>query len=351
MNTGIHPYRQAATVIPGKGNTMNKTTLAEFLTHAELAEPALRGMITDIAQACKAIAVQVNKGALLGTMGSLEAQNVQGETQKQLDVISNGLFLQMNQQGGHYAGMASEEMDEPYVIPERYRQHGRYLLLFDPLDGSSNVNLNLSVGTIFSILRCPHGISEPLVMDFLQPGSAQVCAGYALYGTSTMLVLTTGQGVHGFTLDHDSGDFVLTHANMQIAASSNEFAINMARQRWWDAPVQRYVEDCQAGSEGPLGKDYNMRWVASMVAEVHRILIRGGVFMYPVDAKTREAGGRLRLMYEANPMAWLVEQAGGLASDGQQRILDITPQGLHQRVPVYLGSRDEIQRMATYFKA
>jgi fructose-1,6-bisphosphatase I len=308
-----------------------------------VAGSALAPLIADIAEACRQVAAEVNKGALRGTMGSLESQNVQGETQKQLDVIANDIWLQVNEQGGHYAGMASEEMEAPYLVPERYRQSGKYLLLFDPLDGSSNVDLNFTVGSIFSILTSPN--QAPALADFLQPGAQQAAAGYALYGSSTMLVLTTGQGVNGFTLDETSGDFVLTHPDMRIPQDTSEFAINMSRQRLWEAPVQRYIDECLQGKDGPRGKDFNMRWVASMVAEVHRILIRGGVFMYPIDDGLRTQGGRLRLMYEANPMAMLVEQAGGAASAGLDRILDIPPEALHQRVPVFLGSSHEIERI------
>jgi fructose-1,6-bisphosphatase I len=317
--------------------------LPTFLQQETSVSADLREMLTDIAEACNLVAAEVNKGALRGTMGSLESLNVQGETQKQLDVIANDIWLQVNEQGGHYVGMASEEMEAPYLVPEHYRQSGKYLLLFDPLDGSSNVDLNFTVGSIFSILTSPN--QAPALADFLQPGARQVAAGYALYGSSTMLVLTTGQGVNGFTLDEASGEFVLTHPDMRIPQDTSEFAINMSRQRLWETPVQRYIAECLQGKDGPRGKDFNMRWVASMVAEVHRILIRGGVFMYPIDDGLRAQGGRLRLMYEANPMAMLVEQAGGAASAGLDRILDTRPEALHQRVPVFLGSRHEIERI------
>lgn len=317
--------------------------LHEFLQKQSLSSPQLAEMLEDIAEAAKRIATAIDKGALLGTMGSLESENVQGETQKQLDVIANDIFLQVNEQHGHYAGMASEEMDQPYAIPREYRQEGAYLLLFDPLDGSSNVNLNFTVGSIFSILKAPK--PEPTLDDFLQPGTQQVAAGYALYGTSTILVFTTGQGVNGFTLDRDSGEFVLTHANMRIPVDTNEFAVNMSRQRLWEPPVRQYVAECMQGKTGPRGKDFNMRWVASMVAEVHRILVRGGIFMYPLDDNLREQGGRLRLMYEVNPMSYIVEQAGGAATDGIGRILDIQPINLHQRVPIFIGSRHEVEHI------
>ena len=331
---------------------MNGLTITQFLIEQQRRDGNATGeftlLLNDIVTACKKISSAVNKGALVGTMGSLESENVQGETQKQLDVITNEIFLETNQWAGYIAGMASEEMDDPYDIPEKYRHGGKYLLLFDPLDGSSNVNVNISVGTIFSILECPAGVDNPRVEDFLQPGTRQVCAGYALYGSSTMLVLTTGHGVNGFTLDRELGEFFLTNPDMRIPETTSEFAINMSNQRFWQSPVQRYVSECLQGVEGPRGRDFNMRWVASMVAEVHRILIRGGVFMYPVDSKLRDKGGKLRLMYEANPMSLIVEQAGGIATTGRERILDIKPQGLHQRVSVLLGSREELERLISY---
>ncbi|MGB4924442.1 MAG: class 1 fructose-bisphosphatase, partial [Candidatus Nitrotoga sp.] len=243
------------------------------------------GLLSDIIVACKQISHSVNKGALIGVLGSAGSENIQGETQKKLDVITNDIFIEANQWSGHLAAMASEEMDDIYPIPAQYPK-GKYLLTFDPLDGSSNIDVNISVGTIFSILRCPEGVTNPTAEDFLQPGTKQVCAGYALYGPSTMLVLTTGNGVNGFTLNNDIGEFMLTHPNMTIPADTQEFAINMSNQRFWEAPVQRYVDECVKGkTPGGREKNFNMRWVASMVAEVHRILIRGGIFMYPFDNK------------------------------------------------------------------
>ena len=334
---------------------MQSITITQFLIEEQRKSGSATGeftlLLNDIVTACKRISSAVNKGALVGTMGSLESENIQGETQKQLDVITNNIFLETNQWAGYIAGMASEEMDDPYDIPDQYRQGGKYLLLFDPLDGSSNVNVNISVGTIFSILRCPEGVANPAVEDFLQPGTRQVCAGYALYGSSTMLVLTTGNGVNGFTLDRELGEFFLTNPNMQIPVNTSEFAVNMSNQRLWEAPVQRYVAECLQGREGPRGRDFNMRWVASMVAEVHRILIRGGLFMYPMDSQLRDKGGKLRLMYEANPMSFIVEQAGGLSTNGRERIMDMQPAGLHQRVPVILGSRHEVEVLISYHQA
>lgn len=306
-------------------------------------------LLNDVVTACKVISNAVSKGALVGVMGSANSENIQGETQKQLDVITNDIMLRSNEWAGHLAAMASEEMDDIYPIPERYPR-GKYLLVFDPLDGSSNVDVNISVGTIFSILRCPAECKTPSAQAFLQPGTHQICAGYAIYGSSTMLVLTTGHGVNGFTLDRDIGEFILTHPNMTIPVDSKEFAINASNQRFWEPAVQRYVDECLAGKNGPRGKDFNMRWVASMVAEVHRILTRGGIFLYPMDSRIKAQGGKLRLLYEANPMSMLIEQAGGAASTGYERILDLQPQGLHQRVPVILGSKNEVETIIGYHR-
>ena len=309
---------------------------------------ALNAMLADIATACKKIAIAIDGGALEGNMGNLGSENIQGEVQKALDVITNEIFIESTQQSGYIAGMASEEMNDIIEVDENNRQNGQYLLLFDPLDGSSNVNVNISVGTIFSILKSNN--SQPTLADFLQPGTNQICAGYALYGTSTMLVLTTGNGVNGFTLDNESGEFFLTHPHMKITEDTQEFAINMSNYRFWQAPIQHYIDECLQGTEGERNKDFNMRWVASMVAEIHRILIRGGVFMYPIDSKIKKNGGKLRLMYEANPMGFIVEQAGGLATTGKTRILEINPSQIHQRVPVMMGSYNEVDRIITYHK-
>jgi fructose-1,6-bisphosphatase I len=328
-------------------------SLIQFIIEEQRAIPGasgdFTGLISDIASACKQIAHDVNKGALIGVLGSAGSENVQGETQKKLDVITNEIFIKSNEWAGHLAAMASEEMDDIYPIPAKYPK-GKYLITFDPLDGSSNIDVNISVGTIFSILRCPEGVTNPTAADFMQPGTKQVCAGYALYGPNTMLVITTGNGVNGFTLDRDVGDFFLTHPNMTIPADTLEFAINASNERFWEAPVQRYVRECIAGKTGPRGVNFNMRWVASMVAEVHRILTRGGVFMYPKDTKDPTKAGKLRLMYEANPMSFIVEQAGGASSTGRERIMDINPNGLHQRVPVILGSKNEVERIVSYHK-
>jgi len=307
----------------------------------------LRLLIEVVARACKRISIAVGKGALGGVLGSAGSENVQGEAQKKLDVISNEILLEANAWGGHLAACASEEMEDPHPIPDAYPK-GNYLLLFDPLDGSSNIDVNISVGTIFSVLRANDEHNEPNARDFLQPGAQQVAAGYCVYGPSTMLVLTTGHGVHAFTLDRELGSFMLTSRNLKIPADTREFAINVSNRRFWEAPMRRYVDELLAGKEGPRGKDFNMRWVASMVADVHRILTRGGIFIYPIDAKTQEQGGKLRLLYEANPMALIVEQAGGAATTGRARILDVAPQKLHQRVPVFLGSKNEVEVVTKY---
>ena len=306
---------------------------------------ALTQLLDDVVTACKMVSHEVSQGALLGNLGSAGVQNVQGEEQKALDVIANDIFLAMNSQAGLYGAMASEELEDVHVVRGA---EGRYLLLFDPLDGSSNIDVDVSVGSIFSILRLPDGANPADKDVFLQKGVTQVAAGYALYGPSTMLVLTVGNGVQGFTLDRGTGLFYLTHPNMIIPTDTKEFAINASRARFWEQPVRRYVEECQAGKEGPRGKDFNMRWIASMVAEVHRILVRGGVFMYPSDSQNIKQGGKLRLMYEANPMSFLVEQAGGVATTGRQRILEIAPTHLHQRVPVILGAKVEAELLVKY---
>ena len=332
---------------------MKYKSLTQYLVEQQRLEKAmsaeLRLLIETVARACKAIGHAVGKGALGGVLGSLESENVQGEVQKKLDVVSNEILLDANEWGGHLAAMASEEMETIHLIPNRYPK-GEYLLLFDPLDGSSNIDVNVSIGTIFSVLQAPPGASGREIQeeDFLQAGTEQVAAGYAVYGPQTMLVLTVGNGVVGFTLDRETGAWRLTHDDIRIPEQTKEFSINMSNMRHWEMPVRRYIHECLAGKEGPLEKDYNMRWIASMVADVHRILSRGGIFMYPRDSRPSGKAGKLRLMYEANPMGLIVEQAGGLAVDGEQRILDIQPHALHQRVGVVLGSREEVERVQRY---
>jgi len=329
----------------------SKISLTRYLVEKQRVDghiPAqLRLLLEVVARACKSISHAVNKGALGGVLGSAGSENVQGEVQKKLDIIANEVLIEANEWGGHLAGMASEEMDAIYVVPNRYPK-GEYLLLFDPLDGSSNIDVNVSIGTIFSVLRMPEddrGVDEG---DFLQPGTKQVAAGYCVYGPQTTLVLTVGDGVAMFTLDREQGSFVLTQENVQIPADTKEFAINMSNMRHWDEPVKRYIDECLQGKDGPRGKDFNMRWIASMVADVHRIMTRGGVFMYPWDRREPNKPGKLRLMYEANPMAWLIEQAGGAATNGRDRILDIQPTSLHERVSVMLGSKNEVERVTSY---
>lgn len=330
-------------------------SLTRFMIEEERAghvNSDLRLLIEVVARACKSISVAVGKGALGGVLGDVIASgaasiNVQGEAQKKLDVLSNEILLEANAWGGHLAACASEEMDHCQPIPDAFPR-GNYLLLFDPLDGSSNIDVNVSVGTIFSVLQCPDGIAQVGDEHFLQAGRTQVAAGYCIYGPSTMLVLTIGHGTHAFTLDREQGGFVLTQKSMRVPEQTQEFAINMSNERHWEAPMQRYVADLLTGKEGPRGKDFNMRWIASMVADVHRILTRGGIFIYPWDRKDPGKAGKLRLMYEANPMALLIEQAGGAASNGRERILDLAPTQLHQRVPVFLGSKDEVEQATTY---
>ena len=335
---------------------MSRVTLSRYLieqTRSHDTPADLRFLIEVVARACKAISHAESKGALGGVLGSLHSENVQGEVQKKLDVLSNDILLKANEWGGHLAGMASEEMENAHQIPGKYPK-GAYLLVFDPLDGSSNIDVNVSVGTIFSVLRCPERNGDSGDIDeqaFLQPGTEQVAAGYAIYGPQTMLMLTLGNGVKGFTLDRELGSFVLTHDDIQVPPATAEFAINMSNQRHWEAPVKRYVDELLAGKEGPLGKNYNMRWIAAMVADVHRILTRGGVFMYPRDNREADKPGKLRLMYEANPMSFIIEQAGGVSTNGYQRILDIQPTSLHQRVAVFLGSKEEVERVTSYHKA
>ena len=309
--------------------------------------PQLRLLIEVVARACKRISIAVNKGALGDVLGSAGTGNVQGEVQKKLDVIANDVLIHANEWGGHLAAMASEEMDTVFPVSDDYPR-GEYLLLFDPLDGSSNIDVDVTIGTIFSVLQLPKNAGEVTEAHFLQAGAKQVAAGYCVYGPQTQLVLTVGRGVAVFTLDREQGSFVLTQRDLQIPTSTSEFSINMSNLRHWAPPVKRYIDECLAGKGGPRGRDFNMRWVGSMVADVHRILMRGGVFLYPWDQREPNKPGKLRLLYEANPMSFLVEQAGGAASNGQQRILDIAPTSLHERCSVMLGSREEVELLQRY---
>jgi fructose-1,6-bisphosphatase I/sedoheptulose-1,7-bisphosphatase len=327
-----------------------RMTLTQFLIEERRAHPEatgeLNGLILAAALACKSVATQVAQGALAGVLGPAGATNVQGEAQQQLDVIANDAFLHAAEWGGPAAAMASEEMDRPYASARS--EGARYLLVFDPLDGSSNIDVNVSVGSIFSILRAPEGVPPCEEAAFLQPGTKQVAAGYAIYGPSTMLVLSVGNGVHGFTLERSIGEFLLTHESLRIPERTSEFAINTSNSRFWERPVARYVAECLAGAAGPRGRDFNMRWIASLVAEAHRILMRGGVFLYPRDRKDPARPGRLRLLYEANPIGFLVEQAGGRASTGRAPVLEVAPEKLHQRIAVGFGSREEVERIERY---
>jgi fructose-1,6-bisphosphatase I / sedoheptulose-1,7-bisphosphatase len=328
---------------------LGRTTLSKFLIQ-QLTGIAgasdLGALLVDVAAAVKAISAMTAKGALGGFLGEQGSRNAQGEAQQKLDVLAHEVLIRSCEWGGLLAGMVSEELAGPYAVPAEYPR-GRYLLLFDPLDGSSNTDVNVPVGTIFSVLR-HESAAPPGLADYLQPGAAQVAAGYAIYGPATMLVITIGMGTHGFTLDREIGNFILTHPDLQIPADSSEFAINTSNARFWEPPVRRYVSECQAGRSGIRSRDFNMRWIASLVAEVHRILMRGGVFMYPRDMRDASRLGRLRLLYEANPMSLLVQQAGGRATTGSQSPMELTPQLLHQRVPLILGSRSEVERLERY---
>jgi fructose-1,6-bisphosphatase I/sedoheptulose-1,7-bisphosphatase len=336
---------------------IGRWTLTRYLIEERRRFPQASGelnaLILDISLACKALAKIVARGPLGSALPVGGALNVQGEAQKPLDVLSNAVFVRMNEWSGHLAGMASEEMEEPSQIPATYPR-GKYLLLFDPLDGSSNIDVNVAVGSVFSVLRAPADAvqtgRDAIEADFLQPGAAQVAAGYAIYGPATQLVLSVGNGVAVFTLDWDLGEFVLTQANVQVPADTQEFAINSSNARFWEPPVKRYVDECLAGKTGPRGKDFNMRWIASMVAEAHRILMRGGVFMYPRDTKESSRNGRLRLLYEANPVGFVMEQAGGRASTGRQPVLGVKPSELHQRIGLVFGSRNEVARIERYHR-
>lgn len=304
--------------------------------------PELAQVISTIAATCQTIDQALQKGALAGVLGSAQHENVQGEEQKKLDVISNDYLIDALKIHPQVGGLASEELDE--FTPAK--ENGKYLVLFDPLDGSSNIDINMCVGTIFSILPAKNAVTK--AEDFMQAGNQQVAAGYVLYGPSTMLALTVGAGTVFFTFDPETQQFLLTSENIQVAADTKEYAINSSNQRHWENPVKRYIEELLAGKTGPREKDFNMRWVACMVGDIHRILCRSGIFMYPYDLKDPKKAGRLRLMYEANPMSMLIEQAGGASTTGRVRILDIEPTDLHQRVPVIIGSKNEVDLVTGY---
>jgi fructose-1,6-bisphosphatase I/sedoheptulose-1,7-bisphosphatase len=337
-------------------------TLTRYLIEERRRFPAASGdlnaLILDVSLACKSIARIVAFGALGDSFAQLPGvaiaggdAGVQGEVHKPLDVISNEIFIRMNEWNGHLAGMASEEMDDPKQIGVPYPR-GKYLLVFDPLDGSGNIDVNAPLGSIFSILRAPQDVIDSgrdvVGADFLQSGAKQVAAGYAIYGPVTMLVLTVGNGVAGFTLNPNLGEFVLTHPAIRVPEDTHEFAIISSNARYWEPPVKRYVDECLAGKTGPRGRDFNMRWIASTVAEAHRILLRGGVFMYPRDTRDPAKPGRLRLLYEANPVGMVMEQAGGRASTGRQPMLGVQPSSLHQRIGLVFGSKNEVERIERY---
>jgi len=340
----------------------NRRTLTQYLIEQRRRFPeasgALNSLILDVALAMKAIARAVAFGELgdpmsrsLAAAAGAGAVNVQGEVQKPLDVLSNEIFIRTTEWSGHLAGMGSEEMEAPCQIPAQFSR-GKYLLVFDPLDGSSNIDVNVSVGSIFSILRAPQAVVDSgrdvTEADFLQVGATQVAAGYAIYGPVTMLVLTVGNGVAGFTLDPNLGEFKLTHPDIRVAVDCQEFAINTSNSRFWEPPIKRYVDECMAGRSGARAKDFNMRWIASLVAEAHRILMRGGVFMYPRDTRDPHKPGRLRLLYEANPIGFIMEQAGGRASTGRVPVLGVAPEALHQRIGLVFGSKNEVERIERY---
>jgi fructose-1,6-bisphosphatase I len=330
------------------GTTLNHFLLEEERRYASASGEFTR-LMSDLTFSFRTISHAVNRAGINDVRGGVGATNVQGEQQQKLDVMANDTLLESMEWTGHVAAMASEEMDAPYAIPDAYPK-GRYLLVFDPLDGSSNIDVNISVGTIFSILKAPEGVEPSSPEAFLQAGCEQVAAGYVVYGSSTMLVYTTGNGAHAFTLDPSLGEFLLADRNLRIPEETQEYAINASNRLSWEPAIQQYVADCEQGTDGPAGKPFNMRWVGSMVADFHRILMRGGVFLYPRDLKKPEEAGKLRLLYEANPMAMLAEQAGGACTTGTHRMLDIQPQDLHQRVPVVIGSRAEVDRVRRYYE-
>ena len=324
------------------------TNFKQYLVGAKpkgAAIPAgLQDLLLAVVNTCSTLSHEVAQGALIGLLGSAGSGNVQGEVQQKLDIIANDQLMDGVKGCQSLAGLASEEMELPVAV----QGTGDYLLLFDPLDGSSNIDVNVSIGTIFSILKKQDPSAPLQTSDFLLSGRHQVAAGYVVYGPQTTMALTLGDGVVMFTLNKDTGEFLLIKDSVTISPSTKEFAINMSNMRHWADPVRRYVEECLAGTTGARDKDFNMRWIASMVADVHRVLSRGGVFMYPWDKRDPKKAGKLRLMYEANPMSFLVEQAGGASINGTQTIMDLQPTGLHERVSVMLGSKEEIDRLKQY---
>ena len=296
------------------------------------------GLFQAIALACRVIASKVQKAGLADVLGATGAVNVQGETVQKLDELANKVLVRCVEAGGHVCVMASEENEEIIPIPAQY-PHGKYVLMFDPLDGSSNIDVNISIGTIFSIHRRITASGPGTAADCMQVGTKQVAAGYVIYGSSTMLVYTTGDGVHGFTLDPLIGEFFLSHENIRIPARASTYSINEGNTSKWSAGVKAWI-DLLKTNDAPGGKPYGLRYVGTLVADFHRTLLRGGVFAYPADASASE--GKLRLLYEASPMAFIAEAAGGAASTGAQRVLEVEPTSLHQRVPLFIGSKDDV---------
>ena len=346
-------HRSSREADPARDPARPEQTLTEFIIDEQRKVPHATGgftaLVNDLGLACKRVANVVSKGPLVNLTGKAGSTNIHGESQAKLDITADGIFYRTHVRGGSLAAMLSEESEEVRRIPPEYPR-GRYLLAFDPLDGSSNIDVNASVGSIFSVLPDPNTEADVDASAFIQPGRQQVCAGYAIYGPTTMLVLSVGHGVHGFTLDREIGEFMLTHPDMRIPDHANEFAINASNSRFWEPAVKRYVEECLAGSGGPRGRDFNMRWVASLVAEAHRILLRGGIFLYPRDERASARSGKLRLLYEANPIGFLIEQAGGRASTGDGPILDVQPMSIHQRTGLVFGSSTEVRRIEAYHR-
>jgi fructose-1,6-bisphosphatase I / sedoheptulose-1,7-bisphosphatase len=322
--------------------------LSEKLGQTE-ANQRLASVVKTIAESVKQVAIMVEIAPLAGQLGKLGKENVQGEQQATLDLLTNDCFVRNLQACDAIVGMVSEELNDAILLAKDTSKPS-YLAVFDPLDGSSNIEVNVAVGSIFSVLNAPQGRATQTT-DFLQAGTQQVFAGYAIYGPSTVLVFTFGEGVQCFTLNRATGEFVLTQANMRVPEDTQEFAINASNARFWELPIQQYISECQAGTTGERGKDFNMRWIASMVADMHRILMRGGVYLYPKDNKMPLKAGRLRLLYELNPMSWLIEQAGGASSTGRERVLDLAPTNIHQRAPIIIGSKNEVERVVQYYKA
>ena len=338
-------------------NNKPQINLAHFLADTKTSH-GLAALMCAIAEATQAISALTENGAIKNKdgediYGKLSSENIQGETQATLDVISDEIFTARLAATGLVAGMVSEEVDLPIAVQNKSEQ-AEFLVVFDPLDGSSNVDVNVTIGSIFSVLKAPSKTDQSktdlVETDYLIAGKQQVAAGYATYGPCTMLVLTVGHGTYGFTLNRATKEFLLTHPNMQVPEDTKEYAINSSNQRFWEPPIKRYVTECKAGAVGRREKNFNMRWIGSMVADIHRILMRGGIYLYPKDSKDTAKAGRLRLMYEANPMAMLIEQAGGAASTGRLRILDIEPEQIHQRIAIIIGSKNEVEHVERLHK-